>query len=61
MSAGAVSILHLVILRTLPLSGRQEAIAIEADSTAACPLEGLVRSLLTGSARRSIAFQAARF
>ncbi|MEA5416605.1 hypothetical protein [Synechococcus sp. BA-132 BA5] len=29
--------------RTLPLSGRQEAIAIEADSTAACPLQGLVR------------------
>ena len=29
--------------RTLPLSGRQEAIAIEADLTAACPLKGLVR------------------
>jgi hypothetical protein len=28
---------------TLPLSGRQEAIAIEADSTAVCPLQGLVR------------------
>jgi hypothetical protein len=30
---------------TLPLSGRQEAIAMEADSTAACPLQGLVRSV----------------
>jgi hypothetical protein len=28
---------------TLPLSGRQEAIAFKADSTAACPLQGLVR------------------
>jgi hypothetical protein len=28
---------------TLPLSGRQEAFAIEADSMAACPLEGFVR------------------
>jgi len=32
-----------LILLTLPLSGRQEANAIEADSTAACPLQGLVR------------------
>ena len=31
------------VRRTLPLSGRQGAIAIEADSTVACPLEGLVR------------------
>ena len=36
---------------TLPLSGRQEAIAIEADSAAACPLLGLVRRcrIFTGS------------
>jgi hypothetical protein len=36
---------------TLPLSGRQEAIAIEADLTAACPLQGLVRRcrISTGS------------
>jgi hypothetical protein len=31
---------------TLPLSGREEAFAIQADSLAACPLEGLVRSVL---------------
>ena len=30
---------------TLPLSGRQEAIAIEAGLMVACPLEGLVRSV----------------
>jgi hypothetical protein len=28
---------------TLPLSGRHEAIAIEVDLMAACPLQGLVR------------------
>jgi hypothetical protein len=39
------------ILRTLPLSGRQEAIAIEAGLTAACPLQVLVRRcrISTGS------------
>lgn len=36
---------------TLPLSGRQEAIAVKADSKAACPLQGLVRRcrISTGS------------
>ena len=36
---------------TLPLSGRQEGIAIDADSSVACPLQGLVRRchISTGS------------
>jgi hypothetical protein len=34
---------------TLPLSGRQEAIAFK-DSTAACPLQGLVRSVASPQA-----------
>ena len=32
----------LCVRLTLPLSGRQGVIAFEADSMAACPLEGLV-------------------
>jgi hypothetical protein len=35
----------LSILRTLPLSGRQGELAISADTTVACPLERLVRSV----------------
>jgi hypothetical protein len=40
-------------LPTLPLSGRQEAIAIEADSMAACPLEGFVRRASCAAPRPS--------
>ena len=40
---------------TLPLSGRQEAFPIESDSTAACPLQGLVRRCCQATAKTALA------